>query len=156
MHGARKHACLPSPARRAPLRPIPLKAYPAYAYPTYACLPAQACAACPDGGTCAGKLTPPVAKRDWWGVDGSARRPHLGLSHLGLSHLRLTPPVAKRDWWGVDGSARRSHLAPLLSHLGRPLPLGRFPFQRPPAEGRCGSSATDSHLRLFHPTTIPT
>ena len=30
----------------------------------------QACSACPEGGLCAGKLSPPIAKRDWWGIDG--------------------------------------------------------------------------------------
>jgi hypothetical protein len=30
----------------------------------------QACLACPEGGHCAGKLSPPIAKQDWWGIDG--------------------------------------------------------------------------------------
>ena len=30
----------------------------------------QACLACPEGGTCAGKLSPPIAAKDWWGMDG--------------------------------------------------------------------------------------
>ena len=30
----------------------------------------QACSACPEGGTCAGKLSPPIAAKDWWGIDG--------------------------------------------------------------------------------------
>jgi len=32
--------------------------------------PGKACSKCPPGGTCAGKLSPPVAQRDWWGLDG--------------------------------------------------------------------------------------
>ena len=30
----------------------------------------QACSACPEGGQCAGKLSPPIAAKDWWGIDG--------------------------------------------------------------------------------------
>jgi len=30
----------------------------------------QACSVCPEGGTCAGKLSPPIAAKNWWGIDG--------------------------------------------------------------------------------------